>query len=110
MHLDFLSEHEKAVFKTAFELDQRVIIDLAAERQPYISQGQSLNIFLPSNTEKRTLHDIHWRAWQKGVKGQYYLRSKTLQRAESSQTRGNRQDLSDQPVLPIRTDECLSCQ
>ncbi|MBM3487328.1 MAG: ribonucleoside-diphosphate reductase subunit alpha [Alphaproteobacteria bacterium] len=81
-HLDFLDEHEKAVFKTAFELDQRWLIDFAADRAPYVCQSQSLNVFLPADVHKKTLHDIHHRAWARGVKSLYYCRSKSIQRAD----------------------------
>jgi ribonucleoside-diphosphate reductase alpha chain len=81
-HLDFLDEHEKAVFKTAFELDQRWLIDFAADRTPYVCQAQSLNIFLPANIHKKDLHALHWQAWKKGVKSLYYCRSKSMQRAD----------------------------
>ena len=100
-HLDFLSDYEKAVFKTAFEIDQRWLIDHAADRQPYICQAQSLNIFLNHNIHKRDLHDIHMRAWEKGVKSLYYLRSKSAQRPESAFSAKQIQDDSK---------ECLSCQ
>lgn len=83
-HLDFLTDHERAVFKTAFELDQRWLIDLAADRAPYICQAQSLNVFLPADVHKRDLHAIHFAAWKKGVKSLYYCRSKSVQRAESA--------------------------
>lgn len=85
-HLDFLTEHEKLVFRTAFEMDQRWLIDLAADRTPFICQAQSLNIFLPANVHKRDLHQIHYQAWKKGVKSLYYCRSLSIQRAESSDT------------------------
>lgn len=81
-HLDFLTSHEKDVFKTAFEIDQRWLIDLAADRAPLVSQAQSLNIFLPADIHKRDLHRIHFEAWKKGVKSLYYCRSKSIQRAE----------------------------
>jgi ribonucleoside-diphosphate reductase alpha chain len=87
-HLDFLSEHEKLVFKTAFELDQRWLIDLAADRAPFICQAQSLNVFLPADVHKRDLHMIHFTAWKRGVKSLYYCRSKSLQRAESASGTG----------------------
>ena len=64
-HLDFLSEDEKAVFKTAFEIDQRWLIDLAGDRSDLIDQAQSLNVFLPANIHKRDLHQIHYQAWKK---------------------------------------------
>ena len=82
-HLDFLTDDEKDVFKTAFELDQRWIIDLAGDRAEYVCQSQSLNVFIPADVQKKTLHDIHWMAWKKGVKTLYYCRSKSIQRAEA---------------------------
>jgi ribonucleoside-diphosphate reductase alpha chain len=82
-HLDFLSDDEKDVFKTAFELDQRWLIELAADRAPLVCQSQSLNVFLPADVHKRDLHQVHFQAWKKGVKSLYYCRSKSLQRAES---------------------------
>ncbi len=82
-HLDFLDELEKQVFRTAFELDQRWIVDLAADRAPYICQSQSVNIFLAGDVHKKTLHDIHYRAWKRGCKSLYYCRSRSIQRAES---------------------------
>ena len=81
-HFDFLDEHEKAVFKTAFEIDQRWVIELAADRAPLITQGQSVNVFLPADVHKRELHQIHFQAWKKGLKSLYYCRSKSIQRAE----------------------------
>ena len=85
-HLDFLSDDEKDVFKTAFELDQRWIVELAADRAPYVCQSQSLNLFLAADVHKRDLHQIHFQAWKKGVKSLYYCRSKSIQRAESGAT------------------------
>ena len=82
-HLDFLTEHEKDVFKTAFELDQRWMIEHAADRTPFICQSQSLNIFMPANVNKRDLHQIHYQAWKKGVKSLYYCRSLSIQRADN---------------------------
>jgi ribonucleoside-diphosphate reductase alpha chain len=82
-HLDFLDEQEKAVFKTAFELDQRWVIEHAADRTPFICQSQSVNIFLPANVHKRDLHQIHLSAWKKGVKSLYYCRSLSIQRADT---------------------------
>ncbi len=130
-HLDFLSDHEKDVFKTAFELDQRWVVDLAADRAPMIDQAQSVNIFIPADIHKRDLHQIHFSAWKKGLKSLYYCRSKSLQRAEVvsgtvvRQTTGDHHclpspDAIDIPVAassaqnnqtsPIDYDECLSCQ
>ena len=80
-HLDFLSQDEKDVYKTAFELDQRWVIELAADRTPYICQGQSVNICIPGDVDKWDLHMLHWSAWEKGCKSLYYCRSKSIQRA-----------------------------
>jgi ribonucleoside-diphosphate reductase alpha chain len=107
-----LSDYEKSIFKTAFEIDQRWLIDLAADRQPYICQSQSLNIFLPSTIQKSVLHDIHYRAWKKKIKGLYYLRSRSIQRAES--TTSAKTVHAAQPGmpenLPLNYEECLTCQ
>ena len=82
-HLDFLTEQEKAVFKTAFELDQRWIVEHAADRASFICQSQSVNLFLPANVRKRDLHQIHLMAWKRGVKSLYYCRSLSIQRADA---------------------------
>ena len=82
-HLEFLTEPERATFKTAFELDQRWVVEHAADRTPYICQSQSLNLFLPANVHKRDLHQIHVMAWKRGVKSLYYCRSLSIQRADT---------------------------
>ncbi len=82
-HLDFLSEQERATFKTAFELDQRWVVEHAADRSPFICQSQSVNLFLPANIHKRDLHQIHVMAWKRGVKSLYYCRSLSIQRADT---------------------------
>lgn len=81
-HLDFLTDHEKDVFKTAWEMDQRWLVEHAADRTKYVCQAQSVNVFLAGNVHKRDLHQIHFIAWKKGVKSLYYCRSTSLQRAE----------------------------
>ncbi len=91
-HLDFLSADEKAVYKTAFELDQRWIIEHAADRAPFICQSQSVNVFLPANVHKRDLHQIHFMAWKKGVKSLYYCRSLSIARADN---------VSEKAVAPV---------
>jgi ribonucleoside-diphosphate reductase alpha chain len=82
-HLDFLTEQEKAVYKTAFELDQRWIVEHAADRAPFICQSQSVNVFLPADVHKRDLHQIHFMAWKRGVKSLYYCRSLSIARADN---------------------------
>lgn len=82
-HLPFLTEGEKAVFKTADELDQMWVVQHAAERQEFICQGQSVNLFFPSGAEKSYVNKVHYSAWSKGLKGLYYLRTESKQRAEN---------------------------
>lgn len=107
--LDFLSDDEKSVFKTAFEIDQRWIVDLAADRAPQICQSQSVNLFLPGDIDKWDLHMLHWQAWERGVKSLYYLRSKSVQRAAFA---GTMAETAVAGPEAERTDyeECLACQ
>lgn len=111
-HLSFLSDHEKDVFKTAYEIDQRWLIELAADRTPHISQAQSLNVFLPGDVSKQELHDVHFMAWRLGVKSLYYCRSTSIQRADKIthvvekvvHKEGEATEKAD------KYDECLACQ
>ena len=82
-HLPFLNEGEKAIFKTADELDQNWVVQHAADRQKYICQGQSVNIFFPAGADKAYVNQVHLRAWKEGLKGLYYLRTEAKQRAEN---------------------------
>ena len=111
-HLDFLSQDEKDVFKTAFEIDQRWLIDHSADRTPYISQAQSLNVFIPADIHKKDLHQIHYQAWKKGLKSLYYCRSKSIQRAEVVNTSFAKTKKQKNQENQQTTDyeECLSCQ
>ncbi len=120
-HLDFLDDDEKDVFKTAFELDQRWLIEHAGDRAEFICQAQSLNVFVPADVHKRDLHQIHYQAWKKGVKSLYYCRSKSIQRAESSQPAAVATTVphlgkiasKDLPAAAESTtdyEECLACQ
>jgi ribonucleoside-diphosphate reductase alpha chain len=108
-HLDCLSEDEKAVYRTAFEIDQRWIIELAADRTPYICQSQSLNLFLPADIDKWDLHMLHWTAWERGIKSLYYCRSKSISRAGFA---GQLEKKGTRTVAVQKTDyeECLACQ
>ena len=126
-HLDFLTDHEKAVYKTAFELDQRWIIEHAADRTPFICQSQSVNIFLPADVHKRDLHQIHYMAWKKGMKSLYYCRSLSIARADTVSekaiapmaiTGAPLSAYDDRLPLPMAAmshtttdyEECLACQ
>ena len=82
-HLPFLTEGEKAIYKTADELDQMWVVQHAAERQPFICQGQSVNLFFPAGAEKSYVNKVHFSAWKQGLKGLYYLRTEAKQRAEN---------------------------
>ena len=109
-HLNFLTDHEKAVFKTAFELDQKWIVELGAERTPYVSQAQSINIFLPADVHKKELHQIHFQAWKKGLKSLYYCRSKSIQRAENVNNGLSSNVTKNKPEKNEDYEECLTCQ
>ncbi len=109
-HLDFLSEDDKAVFRTAFEIDQRWVVELAADRAPLIDQAQSVNIFLPANIHKRDLHRLHFTAWRKGLKSLYYCRSKSIQRAEVVRRRADAPAAAQPTVQAPDYEECLACQ
>ena len=130
-HLEFLTEQEKAVYKTAMELDQRWVIEHAADRTPFICQSQSVNIFVPADVHKRDLHQIHYLAWKKGVKSLYYCRSMSIQRADAVSEKAVRPmeftgvsaanlPANDQGILPLVAgapkanptdyEECLACQ
>jgi len=116
-HLDFLTAEEKDIFKTAFEIDQRWIVELGADRTPHISQAQSINIFIPADIHKKELHNIHFQAWKKGLKSLYYCRSKSIQRAENVNA-GSSTDVKKNVYSKEQEsnnesnnyEECLSCQ
>ncbi len=115
-HLNQLNDDEKAIYKTAFELDQRWVVELSADRAPEICQAQSINLFIPGDVDKWDLHMLHWRAWETGVKSLYYLRSKSVQRAAfaGAEDKAEAEVDPNQPDLfsAARTDydECLACQ
>ena len=120
-HLEFLDEQEKAVYRTAFELDQRWVVEHAADRTPYVCQSQSVNLFLPADVHKRDLHQIHHMAWKKGVKSLYYCRSLSIQRADNVSEKVVRPTAlldSAQTLAALNVavpavnnyEECLACQ
>jgi ribonucleoside-diphosphate reductase alpha chain len=112
-HLDFLTQAEKDVFKTSFEIDQRWLLELAADRTPFIDQAQSLNLFIPADVDKWDLMMLHFRAWELGIKSLYYLRSKSVQRAgfAGGVEADNTPELKEIQLAPTTDyDECLACQ
>ena len=104
-HLDFLDDYTKDVFKTAVEIDQKWVVEFAADRQQYICQSQSLNIFFPANVSKQELHNIHMIAWRRGVKTLYYCRSEAYKRAEVVSD----EKLRDY-VFDYDDEGCLACE
>ena len=114
-HLEFLSEHIKAVFKTAIELDQDVIVRQAGDRQEFLCQGQSLNIFFPSGATKAYLHKVHFNAWSYGTKGLYYLRTETSNKAENVGSKVARDRLAEFADVTAPADDgmqsdCAACE
>ena len=105
-HLDFLDEWTKEVFKTAVEIDQRWVVEMAGDRQEFICQSQSLNIFFPANVSKAELHAIHMMAWKRGVKTLYYLRSEAFKRAETVSD----EVLRERILESIDDEGCLACE
>lgn len=125
LHLDFLTDDEKDVFKTATEIDQRWVIEHSSDRVDYICQAQSINVFMPADVHKKYLHDVHFQAWKKGLKSLYYCRSTSLQRSDKVshaintsaekqlemplRPKGNGE--AQEPVPAVsQYEECLSCQ
>ena len=110
-HLAFLDDHLKEVFKTAIEIDQMALIEQAADRQKYLCQGQSLNIFFPPAADKSYIHKVHYRAWESGCKGLYYLRTESSSRAENVAQKVTRIALKDYETPTDESqDECEACQ
>ncbi len=103
-HLDFLTQDEKDVFKTAMELDQRWIVEHASHRQEYICQSQSVNLFMPADANVLYLHNVHFMAWKKGLKTLYYMRSEAIKRADSVSIKASKAELKDTENV------CLSCE
>lgn len=110
-HLECLSEHEKFVFKTAMEIDQRWIIEFAGDRAPLIDQGQSVNVFFRPDAHVKYLHAVHFMAWKKGVKALYYLRSDKMRKADKVGQQVERLIIEELDMKALAEgDECLACQ
>lgn len=102
--LDFLTEHERDVFKTAMEIDQRWIVEQASQRGEFIDQSQSVNVFFPANAQISYLHFVHLMAWKKGLKSLYYLRSEAVKRADTVSFKVERAAMENTETV------CLSCE
>lgn len=111
-HREDLPESVRMVFKTAFEIDQRWLVDLAADRQAYIDQGQSLNLFFPPDVSVSYLHACHFLAWKKGLKSLYYNRSDKLRKADRVGVRMERKRIEDEIDMRAVADDttCLACE
>lgn len=105
-HLEFLDQDTKDIFKTGVEMDQRWLVEFAADRQEYICQSQSLNLFFPADVSKQELHAVHIMAWKQGVKTLYYLRSEAIKRADKVSDEALRQYIFDS----ISEETCLACE
>ena len=102
LHLDELSDYEKDTFKTSIEINQQWVIEHAADRQQYVCQGQSVNVFVPADVNIKELHDIHMLAWKRKIKTLYYCRSEAIKRAELVSKKVER------TIIPEA--DCLACE
>ena len=110
-HLEWMSEHDKDVFKTSMEIDQRWVIDLAADRQEYIDQSQSLNLFFRPDAHIKYIHAIHFMAWKKGVKTLYYCRSEKIGKADKVSKKIERQVIKELDMTQIaQGNDCIACE
>ena len=109
-HLTKLSEEQKAIFKTSMEIDQRWLIEHAADRQMYVDQAQSLNLFFRPDVNIQYLHAVHFLAWKSGVKTLYYCRSEKLGKADKVSKRIERDIIQELDMTAIADGECLACE
>ena len=110
-HFEWLDENTKAVFKTSMEIDQRWVIDLAADRQNYIDQAQSLNVFFRPDANIKYIHAIHFMAWKKGLKTLYYCRSEKLAKADKVSKRIEREVIKELDMSQIaQGNDCIACE
>jgi ribonucleoside-diphosphate reductase alpha chain len=110
-HLEWMSEHDKDVFKTSMEIDQRWVIELAADRQQYIDQAQSLNLFFRPDVNLKYLHACHFLAWKKGLKTLYYCRSEKIGKADKVAKKIEREVIKELDMSAIaQGNECLACE
>jgi ribonucleoside-diphosphate reductase alpha chain len=110
-HIDFLDEWTKDVYKTSMEIDQRWLVDHAANRQSYIDQAQSVNLFFRPDVNIKYLHAVHFQAWKQGLKTLYYCRSEKLAKADKVSKRIEREVIKEIDLKQLATEEvCLACE
>jgi ribonucleoside-diphosphate reductase alpha chain len=110
-HLDWMGDWEKDVFKTSMEIDQRWVIEHAADRQEYIDQAQSINLFFRPDANVKYLHAIHFMAWKKGLKTLYYCRSEKIGKADKVSKKIEREVIKELDMKAmIEGDTCLACE
>jgi len=110
-HLDWMSENDKAVFKTSMEIDQRWVVEHAADRQQYIDQSQSLNLFFRPDSHIKYVHAMHFMAWKKGVKTLYYCRSEKIGKADKVSKKIERQVIKELDMEQIaQGNDCIACE
>lgn len=110
-HLDILDENEKAVFKTSMEIDQRWVIEHAADRQQHIDQAQSLNVFFRPDSHIKYIHAIHFMAWKKGLKTMYYLRSEKIGKADKVSKKIEREVIKELDMSQLaQGNDCIACE
>jgi ribonucleoside-diphosphate reductase alpha chain len=110
-HIDWMDENDKAVFKTSMEIDQRWVIEHAADRQQYIDQAQSLNVFFRPDSHIKYIHAIHFMAWKKGVKTLYYCRSEKLAKADKVSKKIERQVIKELDMSALaQGNDCIACE
>jgi len=110
-HLDWMSENDKAVFKTSMEIDQRWVVELASDRQQYIDQAQSLNLFFRPDANIKYVHAIHFTAWKKGLKTLYYCRSEKIGKADKVSKKIERQVIKELDMTQIaQGNDCIACE
>jgi ribonucleoside-diphosphate reductase alpha chain len=110
-HLEFLTELEKDTFKTSMEIDQRWIIEHAADRQEYIDQAQSVNLFFRPDSNIKYLHAVHFQAWKQGLKTLYYCRSEKIGKADKVARKIEREVIQEIDLKALAEGaECLACE
>jgi ribonucleoside-diphosphate reductase alpha chain len=110
-HLEWMDENTKAVFKTSMEIDQRWVIELAADRQQYIDQAQSINLFFRPDSHIKYIHAIHFMAWKKGLKTLYYCRSEKIGKADKVSKKIERQVIKEIDMTQIaQGNDCIACE